>query len=232
MKIRTLTIISVIFILVIALTFTAFSRGRANNGIKIQLDANTYKKVEPSIKNLYESLKNLVNKEVSAGIISKYYAESILKNLDEAYSLVSKTKTLYLPFFGAMGLRGPKGQPQFGGQGNPPAGQGPQNNQGGQSGNPPPSAPGFGQGFGQMSQYQLTEQQLQAIKSITPEVLKVIDAESNFGKTLKDNGIITDLQFSSYLQRLESIKQNINQFPLIHYGLMQFFMLTGYNYNN
>ncbi|HPC38219.1 MAG TPA: hypothetical protein PLF21_02785 [Exilispira sp.] len=231
MKVKTITIISVIVLLILALTFTAFARGKNQNLVKIQLDSNTYKKVEPAIKNLYDSLKNLINKEVSAGIITSYYAQSINANLDNAYNQITKTKTIYLPFFGGFGPRGPRGIPAFGGQQNPQSGQGPQNNQGGQYGNPAAGAPGYGQGFGQMYQNQLTEQQLQSLKSLTPEVLKVVDAESNFAKSLKEAGILTDLQYSTYVKRLENVKQLLNQVPMIHYGIMQFFILAGYEFN-
>jgi len=233
MKRKTLTIFTILLVLVLALTFTAFARGRGNNQVKIQLDSNSFKKVEPAIKNLYDSLKNLVNKEVSSGIISSYYAESIIKNLDAAYSQIIKTKTLYLPFMTGIGFRGPKGQMPFAGQPNQQPGQGPQNNQGQPNqGNPPAGAPGFGQGFGPMYQNQLTDAQIQALKSITPDVLKVVDAEISFGKALKDAGVLTDLQLSSYLSRLENVKTAINQFPMIHYGIMQFYMMAGLVYNN
>ncbi|MCR4422113.1 MAG: hypothetical protein NUV32_06555 [Exilispira sp.] len=233
MKRKTLTVISIVLILVLAITFTAFARGRGSNQVKIQLDTNSYKKVEPAIKNLYESLKNLISKEVSSGIISNYYAESIIKNIDAAYSQIMKTKTIYLPFFGGMGFKGPKNQPPFAGQSNQPSGQGPQNNQGQPNqGNPPAGAPGFGQGFGPMYQNQLTDAQIQAFKSLTPDVLKVIDAEISLGKALKDGGIITDLQLSSYLSRLEYIKTRLTQFPMVHYGIMSFLMMAGFNYNN
>lgn len=230
MKTKTLTIIFVILILVAALTLTAFARGRGSNQLKIQLDSNSFKKIEPAIKNLYDSLKNLVNKEVSAGLISSYYAQSIISNLDAAYSQINKTKIIYLPFFSGMGFRGPKGMGPFNMQG-------PQNNQqpAGQ-GNPPAGAPGYGQSFGQgnfgLNQNQLSAEQMQALKNIIPDVMKVIDAETNFGKALKDAGIITELQLSTYLSRLDQVKQNVNQFPMIHYGIMQFLMIAGYTINN
>lgn len=229
MKIKTITFISVILILFLGLTFTAFSAGRNRNLVKIQLDSNAYEKVEPAIKNFYESLKNLVNKEVSAGIISNYYGQNLISNLDSAYSQISKTKTIYLSYLLGFGPRGPKGFNPPAGQSNQMPGNGPQNNQGWQAGNPPC---GYGQGFGLNYQNQLTKAQINAIKSITGEVLKVVDAETNFLKTLKDAAIITDFQLSTYLQRLDYIKQNLNQFPLIHYGIMKFMMLAGFISNN
>lgn len=229
MKIKTITFISLILILVLGLTFTAFSRGRNRNLVKIQLDSNTYEKVEPAIKNLYESLKNLVNKEVSVGIISNYYGQNLISSLDSAYAQISKTKTIYLSYLLGFGPRGPKSFVSPAGQPNQMPWQGPQNNQGGQAGNPPF---GYGQGSGLNYQNQLTEAQINAIKSITGEVLKVVDAETNLFKTLKDAAIITDFQLSTYLQRLDFIKQNLNQFPLIHYGIMKFIMLAGFIPNN
>jgi len=217
MKVKTVTIFSVILILIIALTFTAFARGRGSNLMKIQLDNNAYKKIEATIDNLYNSIKNLVNKEVSAGIITSYYADSIIKNIDSAYSQIKKTKIIYLPFFGVFGPRGPKGQMQM-------PGQGPQN-QAGQPTNTPYGPMGFGQN-------QFSQQQIETFKTLIPEVTKVMDAELAFGKALKDAGIITDLQLTAYTSRIEQIKKYINQVPLIHYGIMQFFMLAGYNPNN
>lgn len=226
MKKKTVSIISIILVFVIALSLFAFARGRGGNFVKIQLDSNTYKKIEPSIKNLYDSLKSLINKEVTAGIISKYYAENIIKNLDEAYSQINKTKTIYLPLFADLGFgpKGPRANPPM----NNPQNQGPAGNQQGQN---PSQGQGYGQGFGPgfgFNTGKLTDTQIQAIKSITPEVLKVIDAELNLAKALKDAGILTDLQYSSYIQRLDIVKQATTNFPLIHYGLIQFFKLAGF----
>ncbi len=216
MKVKTITIISVIFILLLTLSFTAFSRGRGTNLLKIELDSNTYKKVEPSITNLYNSIKNLIEKEVSAGIMTKYYSDTLLKDLDNAYEKIKKTKVIYLPLFGGMGPKGPNWQNQS---------QGPQNNQGGPMGNQQGGPMGYGQN-------QFSQQQLDAAKKLIPEITKVIDAELDFGKALKDAGIITDLQFAAYSTRIDRIKQAVNQFPLLHYGLMQFFMIAGYEPNN
>ncbi len=217
MKKKTFLVISVIFVLIFAFTFFAFARGKGPNLTKIQLDANTFKKIEPAINNLYSSIKNLINKEVSAGIMTNYFSDNLIKNLDAAYAQIEKTRTIYLPIYGGRGLFnagfGLYGQKQNQPQQNQPAG------------NPPYGPKGFGYN-------QLNQQQLQSIKNLTPEILKVIDAELAFGKALKDAGVITDLQFTVYSSRIEQIKQSFEQYPLLHYGLMQFFMIAGYNPNN